>query len=138
MTFMISFFLIFNSSFADSTHYSPRACTAKMWPFSRGLPPSALHQKFDQITRSELTRYLWFEISSRPKRDLALPMLQYLIETEKDKEYRAYYKLLGAAAFETKQSVHELYRQYPKKKVPVKNKKITVLEVCKLYHRTVH
>ncbi len=116
--------------------YKQLLCTGKRWPNKRDPVPSYLHKKFDKISRRDLTQYLWYELSARPKDDLALPMLQYLIETERSKDLKSYYQVLGVAAYNTNVPVNTLYRSYPKKKTPIVNKKINVVEICRLYNKT--
>ncbi len=116
--------------------YKPLQCTGKKWHNKRTHVPSSLHKKFDQMSRSDLTQHLWYELSSRPKDDLALPMLQYLIETEKVEDLKSYYQVLGVVAYKTNVPVNKLYHSYPKKKLEVANKKIQVVEICRLYNKT--
>lgn len=116
--------------------YQPLQCIGKKWPTKRTHVPSLLHKKFDQMSRNDLTQHLWYELSSRPKDDLALPMLQYLIETEKTKDLKSYYEVLGVVAYNTNVPVNKLYFTYPKKKLEVTNKKIQVFEICRLYNKT--
>ncbi len=119
-----------------SASYKPLQCNGKKWHSKRSHVPSFLHQKFDQMSRSDLTQHLWYELSSRPKDDLALPMLQYLIETEKAKNLKSYYQVLGVVAYNTNVPVNKLYHSYPKKKLEVANKKIEIVEICRLYNKT--
>lgn len=133
---LLSLFLFFNSlGAAKQDGLKPLLCTAKRWPHARNERPGKLHQRFDRLTHRDLTQYLWYEVSMRPKFDLALPMLQYLIETEKNKDFKSYYQVLGAAAYKTHTPVYQLYAKYTKKKTPIVNKSITVREVCSLYNK---
>jgi hypothetical protein len=116
--------------------YKPLQCTGKKWSSKRMHVPSSLHKKFAAMSRQDLTQHLWYELSRRPKDDLALPILQYLIETEKAEKLKSYYQVLGVVAYNTNVPVNKLYHSYPKKKIEVANKKIQVVEICRLYNKT--
>lgn len=122
--------------FAKQAKYKSLSCHGKKWNYPRAANPAKLHKKFDKISRSDLTQMLWYELSQHPKDDLALPMLQFLIETEKNKDFKSYYQVLGVVAYDTNVPVNTMYRSYPKKKPKIKNKKINIVEICKLYNKT--
>jgi hypothetical protein len=134
--FFIFTFLFSHQLFAAQVKYKPLSCHGKKWSSPRKHDPAFLHKKFDKISRPDLTQMLWYELSQRPQNDLALPMLQYLIHTEKSKDFKSYYEVLGAAAYNTNVPVNTLYSEYPKKNQKIKNKKINVIEICKLYNKT--
>jgi hypothetical protein len=100
--------------------------------FKVGYSLPALKSKFDSYTHLQLTQYLWYLVLSKKPSKLAVPLLQYLANSQSTNKTNAYYSLL-AVAIGIKNPLYDEVQKWPHVTEP-ETVKTTLRELCDRYY----
>ena len=70
-------------------------CTTTEWAANRNLPLKVFKSTLDKTPRNQIIQMAWGEILRQKPDSVAFPLLQYLANTETNKDLRGYYLTMG-------------------------------------------
>lgn len=112
-------------------------CDGINWPYNRdNTNRKYLHDLFTSTKREQLVQYAFHEMYEAPNKHILMPLLHYLGTTEKNKDLKSFYEVMGHLATKNKTTPIAAMEDWPKpvQIFPMKNAK---QEICKLYTNSI-
>jgi hypothetical protein len=107
------------------------SCRVLRWPISRKWNIPHIKSELDSRPREEILQMAWGEILLARSDSMALPLVQYLINTEQDSLLRGYYMALGMNVTGGA-STDEAIKKWPTRPL-YKNKDLTLKGLCQAF-----
>lgn len=113
-------------------------CEGQAWPFSRTHSDrKSLYKIFKATNREKLVHFTFYEMYEAPKNHLLMPMLHYLETTEKNRDLKSFFEVMGHLASKKRSTPIRAMQEWPKR-VTIFPMKKAKADICKLYEQALN
>lgn len=104
----------------EKNNFKINDCREKAWPHSREIESKNLLQNiFENESRTSLIAYSFYELFHKNEKNMAVPILFYLSQTEKDRRLREFYKGMGYMALKQETTLLHAMEEWPNRRAVI-------------------